>query len=72
MSQIARNLARRLVAAGLDASVLSVLVKDTAAARAEAINSEGLQAQIAYLLETYGPGEIESIAFGNRPRKEQP
>ncbi len=72
MSQATRDLARRLVAAGVDASVLAALVSDIAAARAEAINHEGLHAQIAYLLEFYGPGEIESLALGNRSREEQP
>jgi hypothetical protein len=72
MSQIARDLARRLTAAGVDATALAVLVNDMAAARAEAVNREGLQAQTAYLLEAYGPGEIESFALGNRPRQDQP
>jgi hypothetical protein len=45
-----------------------VLVNDMAAARAEVINREGLQAQIAYLLEAYGPGEIEHLALGDRAR----
>jgi hypothetical protein len=72
MSQIARDLARRLAAAGVDASALAALVTDIAAARAEAINREGLQAQIAYPLEAYGLGEIESLACGNRLREKQP
>jgi hypothetical protein len=72
MSQIARDLARRLAAACADASVLTALVTDPASARAEAINREGLQAQIAYLLEAYGPGEIESFVLGNRARQDQP
>jgi hypothetical protein len=72
VSQIARDLARRLTVAGVDASVFAALVNHMAAARAEAINHEGLQAQIAYLLEAYGPGEIETLAFGNQPREERP
>ena len=69
MSQITRDLARRLAAAGVDASVLAPHVSDMTAARAEAINHEGLQAQIACLLEAYGRGEIESLAFSDRPLK---
>jgi isopentenyl diphosphate isomerase/L-lactate dehydrogenase-like FMN-dependent dehydrogenase len=72
MSRIARDLVRRLAAAGVDASVLAVLVSDMTEARAEAINHEGLQAQIAYLLEAYGPGEIETLALGNRQREDRP
>jgi hypothetical protein len=41
----------------VDASVLAAVVSDMPVARVEAINSEGLQAQVAYLLEAYGPGE---------------
>ena len=63
MSRIARDLARNLAAAGIDSSALSALVSDMAAARSEAINCEGLEAQIAYLLEAYGPGEIETLAL---------
>lgn len=62
MSRIARDLARRLTAAGIDDRALAGTVADMAAARAEAVNSEGLQAQIAFLLEAYGPDEIEAIA----------
>jgi hypothetical protein len=69
VSQIARDLTRRLVAAGVDTSVLIALVSDMATTRAAAINREGLHAQIAYLLEAYGPGEIESFAFGNQSRE---
>jgi hypothetical protein len=72
MSQIARDLARRLAAAAVDASTLAALVNDMAAARADTINSDGLQAQVTYLLEAYGPGDIERLAFGNRRRKGQP
>ena len=72
MSQVACDLARRLAAAGVDASVLAASVNDMTEARAEAINREGLLTQIAYLLEAYGPGETESLAFGNRPREQQP
>lgn len=72
MSRLARHLARRLATAGIDASALAALVSEMAAARAEAINSEGLQAQIAYLLEAYGPGDIDAIALGNLPRERGP
>jgi hypothetical protein len=72
MSRIARDPARRLAAGGVDASGLTALVSDMAAARAEAINHEGLEAQIAYLLEAYGCGEIEHLALGNPPREERP
>jgi hypothetical protein len=71
MSRIARDLARRLTAAGVDASVIAALVSDVGAARAEAINREGLQAQIAHLLEAYGPAEIEQLVSGKRPGEEQ-
>jgi hypothetical protein len=67
MSGIARDLARCLAAAGVDTVALAGAVRDVAAARAEAINGEGLQAQITYLLEAYGPSEIEAIASVNRP-----
>lgn len=63
MSQISRDLARRLVAAGVSTSALAPIVTDMAAARAEAINREGLQSQVEYLLEAYGPSEIEDIAL---------
>jgi hypothetical protein len=43
-----------------------------ALACAEAINREGLQAQISYLLEAYGPSEIESFALANRRQGERP
>jgi hypothetical protein len=33
-----------------------------ATARAEAVNAEGLRAQIEYLLQAYGPSEIEQLA----------
>lgn len=71
MSRIARDLARRLVVAGVDASILDAPVNDMAAARADAINRKGLDAQIAYLLEAYGPGQIETLALGDRPAEEQ-
>jgi hypothetical protein len=71
MSRIARDPARHLAAGGVDASGLTALVSDMAA-RAEAINHEGLEAQIAYLLEAYGCGEIEHLALGNPPREERP
>ena len=58
--------------AGVDPSVLAALVNEMATARAEAINQEGLRAQITYLLEAYGPSEIESIAFRYRPHEERP
>jgi hypothetical protein len=67
MSQIARDLARRLAGAGIGAAALAPIVNDMAAARAEAINCEGLQSQIEYLLEAYGPGEIEDIARSAEP-----
>jgi hypothetical protein len=41
-------------------------VNEVAAARADAINREGLKAQIAFLLEAYGPGEIERMAFNGQ------
>jgi hypothetical protein len=72
MSRTARDLTRHLAEAGVDAAALAALVSDTAAARAEAINADGLHAQIAYLLETYGPGEIEAFALGNLPSGERP
>lgn len=37
-----------------------------AAARADAINREGLEVQIAFLLEAYGPGEIETLVLRGR------
>jgi len=43
-----------------------------AAARAEAVNADRMQAQIAFLLEAYGTGEIEAAALGNRPRGDRP
>lgn len=70
MSRIARDLARRLTAAGADPSALAALVSDMAEARAEAINREGLEAQLAFLLEAYGPDEIEGLVL--RGCKEQP
>jgi hypothetical protein len=63
MSQVSRDLERCLAAAGVEASALAPLVIDMSAARAEAINREGLRSQVEYLLETYGPGEIEAIAL---------
>jgi predicted DNA-binding transcriptional regulator AlpA len=72
MSRPARDLARRLTSAGIDPSVLVASVNDMASARAEAINREGLQAQISYLLEAYGPSEIESLALANRRQEERP
>jgi hypothetical protein len=68
MSRTARDLARRLAEAEVDAAALAVLVNDMAAARAAAINADGLQAQIGYLLESYGAAEIEHLALGGRPR----
>jgi hypothetical protein len=70
MSEIARVLAGRLAAAGVDASVLAARIRDMPETRVEAINHEGLQAQVAYLLEAYGPTGIEIPAFGNPPREE--
>jgi hypothetical protein len=64
VSQIARDLARRLAEAEIGAAALAPIV---AAARAEAINTEGLQAQIEFLLEAYALGEIEAIAGAARP-----
>jgi hypothetical protein len=72
MSRMVRDLARRLTAAGIGESALAATVNELAAARAQAINSEGLQAQIAHLLEAYGPDEIEAIALGNSPAEKQP
>jgi hypothetical protein len=66
MSRVARDLARRVAAAGIDASALIAVVNELAAARAEAINADGLQAQIAFLLEAYGPGEVERMAFDHQ------
>jgi hypothetical protein len=66
MSRVARDLARRLAGAGIDSSALAAIVNETAVARAEAINADGLQAQIAFLLEAYGPGEIERMAFDHQ------
>jgi hypothetical protein len=43
-----------------------------ALARAEAMNSEGLQAQISDLLEAYRHGEIESFVLGNPRQGERP
>jgi hypothetical protein len=40
---------------------LAQAVNDTAVARAEAINREGLRLQVDYMLETHGPGEIEAV-----------
>lgn len=68
MSRTARDLTRRLAEARVDAAALAALVNDMAAARADAINADGLQAQIGYLLESYDPGEIEAVALGNLPR----
>jgi hypothetical protein len=65
MSRIARDLARLLAASGVDVSVLAAVVNDMAAARSEAINREGLEAQIAYLLEAYGPDEIERFTLSH-------
>lgn len=72
MNRTARDLTRHLAEAGVDAAALAALVNDMAAARAEAITREGLQAQFAYLLEAYGPDEIEHVALGDRPRGERP
>lgn len=72
MSRIARDLARGLTAAGVDASGLAALVSDMAATRAAAVNGEGPASQTAYLLEAYGPDEIEHLALGNPPRGERP
>lgn len=69
MSRNARDLARRLAAAGVDPLALAALVSDMTAARTEAINREGLEAQIAFLLEAYGPGEIETLALRSRERQ---
>jgi hypothetical protein len=62
MSRTAAELALRLTAAGIQPAVLAPAVMDMAAARAEAVNIEGLRAQIEYLLEAYGPTEIERMA----------
>ena len=64
MSRVASDLANRLRAGGVTAAQLAPAVADKAAAEAEAINAEGLRAQIEYLLEVFGPGEIEEIATG--------
>ena len=71
MSRVARDLAPSLTAAGIGESVLAATVNAMAAARAEAINTQGLPAQIAYLLEAYGPDEIAALALGNSPAGEQ-
>ena len=74
MRQIARDLARRLAAAGVDARALAALVNEMATARAEAINREGLQAQTAYLLQAYGPGESKASLWAigrDRTSREQ-
>ena len=62
MSRIAAELTRRLAAADIQTSVLAGAVTDMATARAEAVNAEGLRAQIEYLLQAYGPSEIEQLA----------
>ena len=72
MSRLARDLARRLTSAGIGSLALAAFVNDMALAREEAMNSEGLQAQISYLLEAYGHGEIESFALGNPRQGERP
>jgi thioredoxin-like negative regulator of GroEL len=63
MAHVARELARRLVEAGLGSAALAAAVIDVSAARAEAINAEGLRSQIEFLLEAYAPGEIEELAM---------
>ena len=68
MSRTATELAGRLTEAGIQSSILTSTVVDMAASRAEAVNAEGLRAQIEYLLEAYGPAEIERIA-GQARRK---
>ena len=72
MSRLARDLARRLTGAGIYPSVLAAFVNDMALACAEATNREGLQAQISYLPEAYGPSEIGSFALANRRQEERP
>jgi hypothetical protein len=62
MSHRTAELARRLTEAGIQPSVLAPSVVDMAASRAEAVNAEGLRAQLEYLLEAYGPAEIERMA----------
>jgi hypothetical protein len=62
MGQVARDLARRLKVAGLGPAALSEAVVHVAAAHAEAVNSGGLRRQVEFLLEAYGPDEIETIA----------
>jgi hypothetical protein len=62
MSREAADLAERLNAAGIQPPALASTVMDMAASRAEAVNAEGLRSQIEYLLEAYGPAEIERIA----------
>lgn len=71
MAQLARGLARRLAAAGIDAAALAATVSDVSAPRAEAINAEGLRSQIEFLLETYAPAEIEEIALRATPAGRQ-
>ncbi len=72
MSRIVRDLARRLTAGGIGENALAATVNEMASARVEAINSEGLQAQIAYLLEAYGPDEIQALALGTSPEEKWP
>jgi hypothetical protein len=62
VSRIARDLTRQLAEAGIEASALVLAGNHVLAARADAINAEGLRLQIEFLLETYGPSEIEEIA----------
>ncbi|MGH7122116.1 MAG: hypothetical protein ACREFP_24500 [Acetobacteraceae bacterium] len=71
MSRISDERARHLAVAGVEDSVLAALVADTAAARAAAINREGLQVRITYPLEADRSGEIESLAIGNQTHEGQ-
>ena len=71
MSPIARDLTRRLAEAGIEASALALAVNHVLAARAEAINAQGLRSQIEFLLGTYVPSEIEKSQRRNRTGRER-
>ena len=72
MSQIARDLARRLAAAGVDASVLAASRKRHGVGARGGDQSRRAASPDRYLLEAYGPSEIESSALGNRRQEERP
>jgi hypothetical protein len=58
MASAARLLAKQLSAAGVGPDALRQAVIEMSAARADAINQDGLEAQCAYLLECFGPNEL--------------